>query len=64
MVKLLLILVALILFFYFLKSNKKDFKKDGEEVMVECKKCGTFVSIKEAIIKDSNYYCSKECANG
>ncbi len=33
-----------------------------EEIMVECEKCGTFVSSKEAIIVGGHYYCSKECA--
>ncbi|WP_457594206.1 PP0621 family protein [Hydrogenimonas sp.] len=39
-------------------------KKPGldEEIMVECVKCGTFVSSKEAIIVDGKYYCSKSCA--
>ncbi len=36
--------------------------KKGEEIMVECEKCGTFISTHEAIIKDGKYYCSKECA--
>ncbi|BBG65055.1 hypothetical protein NNO_0352 [Hydrogenimonas sp.] len=39
-------------------------KKPGpdEEIMVECEKCGTFVSSKEAIIVDGKFYCSKSCA--
>ncbi len=39
-------------------SDKKD--KDSEE-MVECCVCGTFVSSKEAYIKNGKFYCSKEC---
>lgn len=39
-------------------------KKPGldEDIMVECEKCGTFVSSKEAIIVGGKYYCSKSCA--
>ncbi|WP_457599028.1 PP0621 family protein [Hydrogenimonas sp.] len=36
--------------------------KIDEEIMVECEKCGTFVSSKEMIIVGGHYYCSKECA--
>jgi uncharacterized protein len=36
--------------------------KKGEEIMVECDKCGTYISTHEAIIKSGKYYCSKECA--
>jgi len=36
--------------------------KDDEDIMVECEKCGTFVSSKEAVIVDGKYYCSKNCA--
>lgn len=42
--------------------NEKRSDKKLEEIMVECAKCGTFVSAKEAIIKDGRYYCSRECA--
>jgi uncharacterized protein len=31
--------------------------------MIECAKCTTFVSDKEAIIKDGHFFCSRECAN-
>ncbi len=40
------------------ENSKKD--KDSEE-MVECCVCGTFVSSKEAYIKNGKFYCSKEC---
>jgi len=36
--------------------------KNDEDIMVECEKCSTFVSSKEAIIVDGKYYCSKSCA--
>ncbi len=50
------------------KSRKKEGgfetkkRKEGEEIMVECENCATFVSSQEAIIMNGKYYCSKECA--
>ncbi len=44
------------------KSAKKKSQKEDSEIMVECEKCGIFISSKEAIIKDGKYYCSKKCA--
>ena len=43
------------------KTSKKD-DVDSEE-MVECCECGTFISSKEAFIKNGKFYCSKECMN-
>ncbi len=68
MVKLIL-LVAIIyaIFHFFIKpkpiQDKKTTKEEqDEDIMVECAKCKTYVSSKEAIIKNGKYYCSKECA--
>lgn len=41
-------------------SPKKE-EKDVDTV-VECAKCGLYVSVDEAILKDGKYYCSKTCA--
>ena len=52
-------------YLFFIKertASEPSSKKEDEEVMVECSKCKTFISTKEAIIKDGKYYCSKECA--
>ena len=57
-----LILVAIIAAVYYFFFKAKPITKQDEETLVECKKCHTFVSSKEAIIKDGKYYCSKECA--
>jgi len=61
------VLIAVIYFKFFHKSLPKE-KKSGkkgsdanEEIMVECSKCGTYISNNEAIIKDNRYYCSTEC---
>jgi len=37
-------------------------KKLDEDTLVECEKCSTYVTVKESIIIDGKYYCSKECA--
>lgn len=43
------------------KSKKQNDK--NSDVMLECAECSTFVSEKEAIIKDGKFYCSKQCAH-
>ena len=66
-----LVIVAIIVYaIYFMlfkkpsieqKSQKKRENIDSE-TMIECAKCGAYVSNNEAIIKDGKFYCSKECA--
>ena len=75
MVKILAIIAVLfIIYLLFFRTKRVDNQKinsdtkkrkdsELEEVMVECCKCSTFVSTKDAIIKDGKFYCSKECAN-
>lgn len=38
-------------------------KKLDDDTLVECEKCGTYVTVKESIIVNGKYYCSKECAS-
>ena len=40
----------------------EDKKKIQEDTLVECEKCGTYVTYKESIIVKGKVYCSKECA--
>lgn len=62
--------VFLIYLFFFKTKRQEEVSKNTSakrnvlegETMVECHACSTFVSHKEAIIKDGLYYCSKECA--
>ena len=60
--------IFLIYIFFFKNSRKDDIQKSASkkvlegETMVECHACSTFISHKEAIIKDGLFYCSKECA--
>jgi uncharacterized protein len=42
--------------------DKKEQEKIEEDTLMECDKCGTFVTYKESIIYKGKVYCSKECA--
>ena len=42
--------------------KNEDRKKIEEDTLVECEKCGTYVTYKESIIIKGHIYCSKECA--
>lgn len=64
---LIIILVLIYLFFFKVSRGDKSPKKSNNpklqgETMVECPACGTFVSNKEAIIKNGQFFCSRECA--
>lgn len=66
-----LVLAVYILYLLFFKKIlHKPYKKNNShtknihEEMVECNKCGTFISINEAIKNGENYFCSKECLRG
>ena len=63
--------IAVVLFLVYIvlfkKDREKNVKKDDEkieDVMIECPTCGTFVSKKEAILSNGQYFCSKECLLG
>jgi uncharacterized protein len=64
MIKLLMIGILLYVAYLFLfkKDKSNDNNKEIEDEMLECKTCGTFVSQKEAIIKNGEVYCSFECS--
>ncbi|PAF53281.1 hypothetical protein BKH42_06585 [Helicobacter sp. 13S00482-2] len=60
----LLVIALIVWFFFFRKSpiDKKKYPKNSqEETMVECCRCGTYVSSKEAIMVGKKYFCSKKC---
>ncbi|HIP18430.1 MAG TPA: hypothetical protein EYG78_03740 [Sulfurovum sp.] len=42
-------------------GKSKAEKKLDEDTLVECEKCGTYVTVKESIIINGKYYCD-ECA--
>ncbi|MBE0495613.1 MAG: Prokaryotic metallothionein [Campylobacterales bacterium] len=64
-----LVAVLFLIYFFFFKvartsggtSPKKPKKLQGE-TMLECANCSTFVSDSDAIIKDGQFFCSRECA--
>jgi len=37
-------------------------KKLDDDILVECEKCSTYVTVKESILVNGKYYCSEECA--
>lgn len=59
----LFIVIIYLCYVVFVKKRQKitDNKPEKVENMIECKKCSTFVSIDDAIVKDGEYFCSKEC---
>lgn len=69
--KLLAIVVVLVLVYivFFKKDREGVIKKNNEkkenieDIMVECPSCGTYVSKKEGILSNGNYFCSVECLN-
>jgi len=42
-------------------KRRSDEKKLDEDTLVECNRCKTYVTLKESLIVDGKYYCSKEC---
>lgn len=63
-----LVAVLFVIYVAFFKKSKKEVRSDKKnknsgDIMLECSKCGTFVSEDESLIKDGKFYCSKECAS-
>ena len=63
-----LVLLGVVLFgvylIFFKKKRESDIKKKNEEItdtMVECPRCGTYVSKDDAILSSGKYFCSNEC---
>ncbi|CAD7287780.1 hypothetical protein LMG7974_00663 [Campylobacter majalis] len=57
-----LVVILLIIYIVFFKSRKKDEQRDVQS-FVQCDKCGTFISLDEAILSSGKYIC-KECIKG
>lgn len=59
-----LAVVLLLVYIVFFKNRKKDASDTKEiENFVECKECGTFVEVKEAVLSSGKYIC-KDCIEG
>ncbi len=67
MLKWLLVLAVIAGVYYFfikkkpLKTSVKSTEKEPSSDMVACVVCGTYCSLADALIKERQYYCSKEC---
>lgn len=68
MLKLLIFVAVGLLVYRFLGGKFPAFpkkslheKKLEDDTLVECEKCQTYVTVKESIIVNGKYYCSKEC---
>lgn len=62
----LLLLIGVITAVYFIFFKKKEIpssskKENYDDAMVPCEECETYVQLKEALMKDGKYFCSKEC---
>lgn len=58
------VVLFLIYILFFKKNRENSVKREDdkiEDIMVECPTCKTYVSKKEAILSNGQYYCSKEC---
>lgn len=65
MIKLLVLVVA-VAAVYFIFFKKKSLippssNTSAEEAMIPCVRCGTYVQVKETLMRDGKYYCSREC---
>ncbi|PZP12688.1 MAG: hypothetical protein DI602_08435 [Aliarcobacter butzleri] len=62
-----LVIVGFVIYFiFFKKSRQNDIAKKDKMItddMIECESCKTYVSLKEAILSNGKYYCSKDCLN-
>lgn len=66
MLKLLLLIGVLVGAYYLFFKKKKSLTPPSpdntqEEAMIPCAECDTYVQVKEALMRDGKYYCSREC---
>jgi len=56
-------LLSAVYFLFFKKKSLTPPSSDNsqEEAMIPCAKCGTYVQVKESLMRDGKYYCSREC---
>jgi len=65
------VLIALVYFIFIKKkpiageNTKPKHKKDklNDDDMVACQKCGTYITLNDALIREGQYFCSNECLN-
>ena len=44
-------------------TKSAEAKKLDDDTLVECANCSTYATVKESLIVNAQYYCSKECTN-
>jgi uncharacterized protein len=59
-------IVALLIYKFFggkLPSLRRDAnaKRLEDDTLIECQKCGTYVTTKEALVSEGAFFCSREC---
>jgi uncharacterized protein len=66
----LLIFVAILALVYFIffkkpKAIEDKNKKNNEtaDTLIECSKCGTYITKDESILSNGKHFCSQECLN-
>lgn len=66
LLKILLLIAVLfaVYWFFFKKKPLSSPPKEPSDEMVECARCGTFVSTRDALLSNGGYYCSRECLEG
>ena len=62
----LMVVIFLVYIVFFKKKRELDKKNNDKyeeitDTLVECPKCGTYVSKDEAILSNGKYFCSSEC---
>lgn len=62
----LLLLTGVLVGVYYLFFKKKALTPPSsdnsqDEAMIPCAKCGTYVQVKESLMRDGKYYCCREC---
>lgn len=65
---LLVVGVIAVVWFFFIKKKPltdeapaKKKEKLNDDDMVECKQCGVYITLNEALLQDGEYFCSDEC---
>lgn len=53
--------IGAVYYLFFAKKRTLPPSSDEPDPMIPCSTCGTYVDVKEALIRDGRFYCSREC---
>ena len=64
-----LLFAALLFGVYYIFFRKESLtppasSDNSPDEMIPCAKCGTYVQLKETLIREGKHYCSRECLEG